>query len=95
MALGDRTYMMTVDNTQKWPIVTTVICEEVWFYEAKSAATQDFSIYEPFQTSSSVDKVRGDKHVFRNGRRGTYEAGVTIGYVQLDAGSFVANVEQK
>ena len=83
-----------MDNSQKYAITTTCDCVEVWFSESKLAATQSFTIFEPSSSSVGVDKAAGTTHIFRRNGLSIW-AGTTVGYVQLDAGSFTANIEQK
>ncbi len=94
MALGDKCFPLVVDNTKLYAVITTVVCAELWFREQMQQASYSYRVFEPLQTSAAIDKAAGQEHIFKNAG-GLWPAGATVGYVELDAGSFTAMIEQK
>ncbi len=89
------TYTFSVDNVgNPEPVVAQGPYRKIVVREQGAAATTDYFLRQPYNTSPLVRKVAGESTLFDAGEGNRFQAGQTIGYLETVTGTVTFSQEE-
>lgn len=90
-----RTYTFSVDNVgNPEPVTAQGPCRKIIVREQGAAATTDYFVRQPTNTSPQVRKVSGESTLFDTGEGNLFQTGQIVGYVETVSGTVTFSQEE-